>query len=312
MISQNLNTHMTRTILLLNHASSQLHTQQCLERYLSASAAYTLDETSHNERQDVETEVDALSRSSTSNKDKRRLNRIFRSRIKLLELYVLNVLPENGEWNYAQDFIVNNDFLDQEKRDSLLRELKLVEETKKNQAKVGIQRGHYVSAEEDLEARTVVPQVGQQTSAANVGVSKPVDNPPSQNEAGVNPDTGQRVSEQGTAQSSLARHTSKIRGAQTISEQPAQPRRSSRKTPPSSERYRPAIGVLNSWRRLSLMLTELMRSYPSIILRTIFFILALVFALGKTELRSQVRRITHAGWHKIGDTLRMGFSTSYL
>ncbi|CAD0087442.1 unnamed protein product [Aureobasidium vineae] len=52
------------------------------------------------------------------------------TRLKLLELYTLHVLPQNGEWDYARDFISMSEVLDDERRDAFLQALHTLKEEK--------------------------------------------------------------------------------------------------------------------------------------------------------------------------------------
>ena len=56
------------------------------------------------------------------------------SRIKILELFVLHVLPANNEWDYARSFVSNSDILDEERRDAFLQTLTELQEAKEQEA----------------------------------------------------------------------------------------------------------------------------------------------------------------------------------
>lgn len=55
------------------------------------------------------------------------------SRIKILELFVLHVLPANLEWDYARSYISNSDILDEERRDAFMQTLNELQEAKEQE-----------------------------------------------------------------------------------------------------------------------------------------------------------------------------------
>lgn len=111
-----------RSNLLLAQAPTQVVNQSRLETYLSSSPHGNIDFSAafHNE-----------SKHSTTNgmdtpKD---LN----SRIKILELFTLHVLPRNNEWDYARSFVKNSDILDEERREAFLQTLNELQEAKEQE-----------------------------------------------------------------------------------------------------------------------------------------------------------------------------------
>lgn len=55
------------------------------------------------------------------------------SRIKILELFVLHILPANLEWDYARSYISNSDILDEERRDAFMQTLNELQEAKEQE-----------------------------------------------------------------------------------------------------------------------------------------------------------------------------------
>lgn len=55
------------------------------------------------------------------------------SRIKILELFTLHVLPRNNEWDYARSFVSNSDILDEERREAFLQTLNELQEVKEQE-----------------------------------------------------------------------------------------------------------------------------------------------------------------------------------
>src|SRR2546423_1438687 len=105
----------TSATLLLGQGSSQTLNQSRLETYLSSSSHPDLDISSH------------LVKSSSRRLDYRVSGadtpKELSSRLKILELFTLHVLPRNEEWDYARSFINNSDILDDERREAFLQTL---------------------------------------------------------------------------------------------------------------------------------------------------------------------------------------------
>ncbi|KAF2163255.1 hypothetical protein M409DRAFT_37267 [Zasmidium cellare ATCC 36951] len=103
--------------LLLGHMQDQKLNQQKLEAYLSASAdaahvAFLQDGI-----------ATPMSNGTSSPKE-------LTTRLKILELYTLHVLPANNEWDYAQQFIEMNDMLDEERREAFQHALESLKDEK--------------------------------------------------------------------------------------------------------------------------------------------------------------------------------------
>src|SRR4051812_43837099 len=107
--------------LLLTHMPSQKLNQHKLETYLSALSNPSYDVAAHMEMEASRSGPRSSSppRHSHGTSTPRDLN----TRLKLLELYTLHVLPQNGEWDYARDFITMSEVLDDERRDAFLHAL---------------------------------------------------------------------------------------------------------------------------------------------------------------------------------------------
>ncbi|KAF1354343.1 hypothetical protein EJ07DRAFT_168313 [Lizonia empirigonia] len=112
--------------LLLTHAPSQRLNQARLETYLAATAHPTFDISAH-----LASPAAAHGRSYTAHQGTdtpRDLN----TRIKLLELYTLHVLPRNDEWDYAREFIAMSEVLDDDRKEAFLLALHSLKEEKED------------------------------------------------------------------------------------------------------------------------------------------------------------------------------------
>ncbi|KAK5948379.1 hypothetical protein OHC33_010553 [Knufia fluminis] len=109
--------------LLLQKAQDQTVNQTRLETYLSSSPSASIDLSALNDSL-TSNGTPAGSFQSNGLDTPKDLN----SRIKILELFTLHVLPRNNEWDYARSFISNSDILDEERREAFAQTLTELQE----------------------------------------------------------------------------------------------------------------------------------------------------------------------------------------
>lgn len=123
----------SRATLLLAHAKTQTLNQKRLENYLAAARTPNLDISEDRFSQSPRRRHD---RSPSKSRSRRRppgpsgadTPRDLEARVKILELYTLHVLPRNGEWEYAREFISVSPVLDDERREAFLQALDTLRE----------------------------------------------------------------------------------------------------------------------------------------------------------------------------------------
>lgn len=109
--------------LLLGHMTTQKLNQEKLESYLAASD----DDTAVSVFSDRDGTSTPMSVHSTSPKN-------LQTRLKILELYILHVLPANDEWDYARQVIEMSEMLDEERKEAFEHALESVKEEKNGAA----------------------------------------------------------------------------------------------------------------------------------------------------------------------------------
>ncbi|KAL8689324.1 MAG: hypothetical protein Q9224_004665, partial [Gallowayella concinna] len=110
--------------LLLSQSASQTTNQQHLETYLATSDLSIVEPPTTPTRQ-----------SRGRHKEQRPIDdtntpRELASRLKILELYILHVLPVNDEWEYAKDLIRMSDTLDEDRKELFHQTLEQLEAEK--------------------------------------------------------------------------------------------------------------------------------------------------------------------------------------
>ncbi|RMJ25668.1 Peroxin 26 [Aspergillus sp. HF37] len=128
--------------LLLNHSPSQTTNQQRLETYLSSFGQPHLDIAEHLRNSPPGSRRQQM-RPTGGTDTPKDLN----SRVKIIELFTLHVLPRNEEWEYAREFINLSEVLDEERKEMFLQTLDGLKEEKEQ----GELRAAALQREKDAE-----------------------------------------------------------------------------------------------------------------------------------------------------------------
>lgn len=266
------------------------------------------------------------------------------SRIKILELFTLHVLPRNEEWDYAKSFITNSDILDEERREAFLQTLQELQEV--SEGKETFEPAEEVIDETEPESPVVSPPVKDEAAArrqseqqntikhqrtsseVDYGIeeerpnsihgslqpeaSTPKDAPPltkipPKPEPTV-PAAAAAASRSPPASASSINRTHLSPPAQT-------PRRPTRKQPKSTTQN----ALFAQARQLFVALSNLARNMagtlsknPTSLLRFLLFLLAFVMAFSQKQIRDKTRRIVGQSWDKVRATIGMGTKVSYI
>ena len=291
---------------MLAQSPSQAANQQYLESYLSASNKSSYDSSG---RFDSPNHVNGLTNGAKRN-DGTNTPRDLTSRVKIVELYTLHVLPRNEEWDYAQDFIKMSDTLDEDTRDIFLQSLNDLREdggttpnvhTRSSDDEDGIDQqlqqldprheidtvGHLGTQDcmDDSEATLKTrhgPQHQRTHSEHDYGIEPPKPQSPPRTPA-------HRPSQSKTT------HSPPING---------------RKKPSSSPpgMYKRTATIMLNLQHLIKDMTHSLSKNPMALLRFVFFVLGLVVALSRRDVKERLAR----GWDKVRQTIGMGVKVSYI
>jgi hypothetical protein len=75
---------------------------------------------------------------------------------------------------------------------------------------------------------------------------------------------------------------------------------------------RQARALYNVMRNIFQNLGQAVAGNPMSILRTILFMLGIMMALSRQDVRERIRRLTNTSWQKIRGTVGMGVKVSYI
>ena len=281
--------------LLVSHSTSQLRTQHYIESWMaSAGNPKQLSPRHRGLREDKQ----YLTTGSF------RLSREMRSRLKIVEIYTLEVLPRNAEWLYATEFVSMSDILDADQKDELLETLQ------------ALRSGNLHSEDKrDMPSLTGVKKPEQESSQAREIQQPPLVGPlplPKEHSGSIR-DRVQSERDFGIDDSVQDRSLKHYR--------PGQSKGSGVQVPPTKVAGGPErpMGlqkgnqmVLNLSRRLLATLNGGFKRNPSALLRLILVFFAIILVSNQRSMRSKLERLTSLSWTKTKKTIGMGVKVSYI
>lgn len=286
-----------RATLLLSHSPSQATNQQRLESYLSTlSVAAEL-----NEEFDANNGIGSSINSHIGHPNSTTTPQGLASRTKILELYSLHVLPRNGEWTYAKEFINMSDVLDEEGRKSFVEALQSLEVEKSKD----LEQLRRLEAERIKEFETLQRLEAEKSSELaalrSLEVQKAKDK------------THEATLETTSNNKSVSNHPRRVaKAAKDLHPSVLSRPIGSSNRPKKLGIYNSATSIISNLQTLLLNLAKSFSKSPMLLLRFIFFLAALVLALSRQDIRERVARILGSSWNKLRGTVGMGVKVSYI
>ena len=288
--------------LLLAQSTSQKSNQQHLETYLSAS----------NDREnDFNASEPSITHPSGSKQHSNATDtlRDLSAHIGIIELYTLHVLPRNGEWEYAKDFINLSEILDEEVREELLQNLQSL----KDEDLKGEENMEDVATEQENLSEQE-PRPAEDTERESIDTVRQ-SQPSSHHRANSETDYG--IDDAGSSPN-LAKPPSdppppiiKPSKASQIKSSRSPPFNASRKAANPSV-YSRSIAVIHGLENILSRLADHLSRNPMGLLRFVLFLMGLVMAFSRRDVKDRVGRLTGAGWDKVKRTVGMGVKVSYI
>lgn len=287
---------------MVAQAPAQKITQQRLETYLSTLGAMSLEPSSNGNSDRVI--------GSGSIKE---LN----TRLKILEIFALHVLPRNEEWEYAREFVKLNEFLDEERKDCLLQTMKALQEQpqleqrreqelkKQREAESAFTRGEEERRRANEASEKESPKRRRQDVARRKEVPESIRSDIDRSNLQKTPDI---LSNDAVKKTTTT--TNKRESTRNPASQPLSPSKKPRK--PSQGLYRKLSLLLHGIPRSLMQVGQGLSRHPMMILRTILFIVALLMALTRRDVRDRLMQIRDSTWDKVKRTVGMGVKVSYI
>lgn len=284
--------------LILNHSSSQSLNQQRLETYLSSYGQPNLDLT---DRLNASANAQQRHISQPSGTD---TPKDLAARVRIIELFTLHVLPRNEEWEYAQEFINLSEVLDEERKELFLQTLEGLKEEKERgelraaelqrakDAEFARQREDERRRAEDASASSPRPQPNghkRNTSEGDYGIEK-----------GRSPKSKGGKSADKSPSGKPSRTALSSSNSKNVKKQDKpEPRRQTR-------------AVATTLRNLVKHIIQSVSGNPMSLVRTLLFLLGILMAMSRQDVRERVRRVTDSAWQKVKGTVGMGVKVSYI
>jgi len=261
--------------------------QQKLETYLSATATPTFDVSSHMSSPSYQRR-----QSQRSVQNGTDTPRDLNTRIKLLELYTLHILPRNEEWDYAREFITMSEVLDDERKEAFLLALHSLKEEKED-AEAREEKLRQQQQEQMEERR-------KETEARRLEQSRAEDERRKREEEN-------RRQPRGSDERIRPQHSIIPTPTSRTSRQPGK-----RPSTPPPGFYSRAATMFASLQTIIADAAHQMTANPMALFRTFLFLLAFTLAVGRRDLRERIMRIVRTAWEKVRRTVGMGVKVSYI
>ncbi|RDI81636.1 hypothetical protein Vi05172_g8420 [Venturia inaequalis] len=280
--------------LLLTHSPSQKLNQQRLETYLSAMSNPTFDITSHLNSTRLRRNPSSASGTNTP--------RDLHTSLKLLELYTLHVLPRNQEWEYARDFIMMSEVLDEERKEAFLQALHGLKE-EQEQAKTRekeLQKQQQIQLEQqrrEEEKRRIEEERKREEEILRREEARRTQRPP----------------DSGTGSSNMKPKPTPTHGKPDSLGSPSSKRKKEvTRRPPPASLYNRATSFFAAFQTMIQQTAESLSQNPMAMMRAVLFLLIFALAFGRRDLRERVKRMIQRAWEKVRGTVGMGVKVSYI
>lgn len=280
----------SRATLLLTHSPSQRLNQQRLETYLSASAHPNLDISSHMASPSyLNRRNSAHLHTATGTSTPRDLN----TRLKLLELYTLHVLPRNEEWDYARDFITMSEVLDDERKEAFLQALAHLKEEKEE---AELREAHLRQQQQEQMERA-----RKESEARRLEASRAEDERRKREEENRRQPRG--------SDDAFRRPHGGLASPPARASRP--PSKKIPQQPPPGLYYR-LSSVMTSMQSLALNYAQRTAANPMKFFRFCVFMIMFAIAFGRRDFRERIMRILRNAMDKVKRTVGMGVKVSYI
>lgn len=228
------------------------------------------------------------------------------TRLRVLELYALHILPLNEEWDFAYSFIEMNDMLDEESKEAFMHALENLKEEKEGTAL------REQALKEQRERETQEQQRRDEADRVETARKEEEKRKAAETERQQRAANSSSANGTGKPLSTNGASTAKPTSSQTpaSASRPKIPKKSSRPLPPAGNLYHRATSAFSNLQQMVLQASRGMNTMA--IMRLLMFIFAFLVIVARRDLRMKIRRVTGDGWDKIKRTIGMGVKVSYI
>ncbi|KAI9665122.1 MAG: hypothetical protein M1831_002132 [Alyxoria varia] len=298
--------------LMLAHAPSQKLTQLRLETYLSSMNTPNPGIAPRLERPPHDNQKHTNGTSTPQDLD---------SRLKILEIYTLHVLPRNQDYAYAREFINMNEVLNEERKEAFIQALQSVQDERefnsKKEAELQRQREQQV---EDTRNRDHGTQKAQQARSKPQAVNH--EEPfvsKAESEKWTKDNLKSEVPKKQITKPSTNAHavsktfpqTGPAKRSAGANPDQGQSNRNGARRPPArlSKRFALLFGVVQKG---IMSMAQSLRAHPLKLIRMLALLIAFLMALSRRDLRDRLLEAQNKSWTKLKQTVGMGTKVSYI
>lgn len=229
------------------------------------------------------------------------------ARVRIIELFTLHVLPRNEEWEYANEFVNLSEVLDEERKELFLQTLEGLKEEKEKGELRAVELQRAKEAELDRQRDDERRKAEEEAAAARPQTSGHKRNT-SENDYGIEKGSSRSATRGKSSKSSDKSPSGKSSSATLSSPGPKNNKKQVRPEPRGTQ----ARAVANSLRNLFKHVLQSVSGNPLSVVRTLLFVLGILMAMSRQDVRERVRRITGSAWQKVKGTVGMGVKVSYI
>ena len=295
--------------LLLTQSPVQKSNQERLETYLSASKNLSQDLT---ERFEAAGSANVPINGNTGHSHGTDTPRDLNTLVQLIELFTLHVLPSNGEWDYARGFIINSEILDEEVREGFLQALQSLED---GETQSQDQYDDEIAQQDEMVGQEAKPVENfERESTDTVRQQPPLNHQRSESETDYGIENTKSPPTPTTAPTPRSRPPKPI----PKTSEPIQPRSSHSSSsryprkPPSTGIYKRSVALMSALQHIISNMTEQISRNPMGLLRFVLFLVGLIVALSRRDVKDRLSKLTGTGWDRVKRTVGMGVKVTYI
>ncbi|KAL8968553.1 MAG: hypothetical protein Q9183_002410 [Haloplaca sp. 2 TL-2023] len=291
--------------LLLSHSATQSTNQEHLETYLATS---DLPNETHGDPFDNPNDRSRPRHQDSSMNSSTSTPRALASRLKILELYILHVLPANSQWEYARDFVQMNDTLDEEQKDLFQQALEGFQ-TDKFPENATPRQSDYAEIEAVAGLKEAEPRPVEDTEQPD---SREHRRSNSEQDYGIEEAKAALLPKAGTKAADTKSSASASRSSRSSQRREGKPspgpKTSPRKQPSNSSIIQRSKAFVAGLQKLVSNMIQSMSRNPLALFRFVIFLVALVVALSRRDVKERIGKM----WEKVKGTVGMGVKVSYI
>lgn len=229
------------------------------------------------------------------------------ARVKIIELFTLHVLPRNDEWEYSTEFINLSEVLDEERKDLFLQTLEGLREEKER----GEMRAAELQRAKDAELERQLEDERREAEEAAAAAARSQSNGHKRNTSEV--DYGiEKSRPQGSSKGKGIKPTDNSPNGKSKTSLSSSGSKNVKKQGKAEPRGRQTRALATALRNIVRHIIQTVSGNPMSIVRTLLFVIGILMAMSRQDVRDRVRRVTDGAWQKIKATAGMGVKVSYI